>query len=54
MASDTTPMMVACDCHALPNSGSVNPAMNEVRHDAPTGPQVQNAKACARPNGVTM
>jgi hypothetical protein len=42
-------MRTAWDCQELPNSGSVRPASAEARNAAPTGPQVQNANACARP-----
>ncbi|GAA3312061.1 hypothetical protein GCM10020219_021210 [Nonomuraea dietziae] len=42
-------MMIACDCHALPNIGSVRLAMTEARKEAPTGPQVQKPNACALP-----
>jgi hypothetical protein len=46
--SETTPMMMNCDCQ-LPNSGSVIPAIAADRKLAPTGPQVQNPNAVARP-----
>jgi hypothetical protein len=47
--SEMQPMITNWDCHASPNSGSVSPAIAAARKLAPTGPQVQNPKACARP-----
>jgi hypothetical protein len=47
--SATVPMMTTCD-RQLPKTGSVTAAMPAARKLPPTGPQVQNPNAVARPN----
>jgi hypothetical protein len=49
MTSETAPMMTNCDRQEPAKIGSVQAARPAASRLAPTGPQVQNPNACARP-----